>query len=183
MDANENIYDKCIRKTLTCPAGLDMKEVVGNHTGKKIGPTYFRGTQPIYGVWATSGITVVGACVMPVGYGIGDHRMFIVDFTMASMTGKDPPRIVRPAARRFNTRIEGCAASYNVILEKDIRKHKLLEKLGEAHAEAHDKPVLNARVNKIDDDSAQYTRHAEKKCRKIKSGRIVFSPEASKWIR
>ena len=99
------------------------------------------------------------------------------------MAGKDPLRIVRPAARRLNTRIDGCAASYNAILEKDIRKHKLLEKLGEAHAEAHDKPVLNARVNKIDDDSAQYMRHAEMKCRKIKSGRIVFSPEASKWIR
>ena len=40
MDANENIYDKCIGKTLMCPTGLDMKEVVGNQTGKKIEPTY-----------------------------------------------------------------------------------------------------------------------------------------------
>lgn len=26
-------------------------------------------------------------------------------------------------------------------------------------------------------------KHAEKKCRKIKAGRIPFSPEAAKWIR
>jgi hypothetical protein len=34
----------------------------------------------------------------------------------------------------------------------------------------------------IDEESKQYKQHAEKKCRKIKSGRIPFSPEASVWI-
>jgi len=64
MDANENIYDKIIGKTLTSATGLDMREVVGNHTGKKMGPIYFRGTQPIDSVWTISGITVVGASLL-----------------------------------------------------------------------------------------------------------------------
>ncbi len=45
MDANENIYSKSIGKTLTRHEGLNMQEVVGEFTGKKIGPTFFGGKQ------------------------------------------------------------------------------------------------------------------------------------------
>jgi hypothetical protein len=62
---------------LTDRNDLGMKEVVGSFTGKKIGATFFRGSKPIDGVWATLDVDVVSACVMPVGYGIGDHRMLI----------------------------------------------------------------------------------------------------------
>ena len=55
---------------------------------------------------------------MPVGFEIGNHRMFIVDVTLSSMVGNYPPRIVRPTSQRLNTRIEGCAETYAVILEK-----------------------------------------------------------------
>ena len=50
-----------------------MSEVVGGFTCQKVGATYFRGSTPIDGVWVTSDVTVVGSCVMPVGYGVGDH--------------------------------------------------------------------------------------------------------------
>jgi hypothetical protein len=39
-----------------------------------------------------------------------------------------------------------------------------------------------AKLNKLDQEGEQYMKHAEKKCRQIKSGRIPFSPEASLWI-
>jgi len=92
LDANQNIYSKVIGKELTNLNGLISSEVFGSFTGKMFGATNFnfRGSQPIDGVWATSGLTVVGACVMPVGFGVGDHRMFIVDFAMSSMMGNDP---------------------------------------------------------------------------------------------
>ena len=80
MDANENIYKKSIGKTLMKEDGLGMKEVVGSFTGKQVGTTFFRGSTPIDGVWATPDIVVTGACIMPVGYGIGDHCLFVVDF-------------------------------------------------------------------------------------------------------
>jgi hypothetical protein len=91
MDANKNIYRKAIRQSLTSVEGLNMQEVVGEFTGKKIGPTFFRGTKPIDGVWATSNLVVTHACVMPTGFGVGDHRMFIIDFQESSMVGAPPP--------------------------------------------------------------------------------------------
>ena len=78
LDANENIYTQALGKMLTDPEGLGMIEAVGGYTGKKIGPTYFRGQLPIDGIWTTSDVTVANACIMPAGYGIGDHSHFLV---------------------------------------------------------------------------------------------------------
>ena len=50
LDANENIYKQALGKLLTDPEGLGMIEAVGRYTGKKIGPTYFRGQLPIDGI-------------------------------------------------------------------------------------------------------------------------------------
>jgi hypothetical protein len=73
LDANEDIYKKSLGKSLTSQEGLNMSEVVGEFTGKKVGPTFYRGSKPIDGIWATRDIVITHACVMPVGYGVGDH--------------------------------------------------------------------------------------------------------------
>ncbi len=75
LDANEDIYKKEIRKALTDPGMLGMKEVVGAYTGKKIGPMFFWGQLPIDGIWATSYVTISNACIMPGGYRIEDHHL------------------------------------------------------------------------------------------------------------
>ncbi len=50
---------------------------------------YFQGSMPIDAIWATSDVTVTNACVMPVGYGIEDRCLFVVDFatTLLVRTG------------------------------------------------------------------------------------------------
>ena len=50
------------------------------------------------GVWATLDITIANACIMPVGYGTGDHRMFIIDIMVSDLIGYNPPKIARPLA-------------------------------------------------------------------------------------
>ncbi|KAL3806180.1 hypothetical protein ACHAXA_008049 [Cyclostephanos tholiformis] len=80
LDANENIYRGELGRQLTEMDGLGMKEVVGDFTARQLGATYFRGSEPIDGIWATGNITVTNACMMPVGFGVGDHRLFVVDF-------------------------------------------------------------------------------------------------------
>ena len=45
------------------------------------------------GVWVTSDVVIIGACVMPAGYGIGDHRLFVLDFLTSSLIGHDPPKV------------------------------------------------------------------------------------------
>ncbi len=92
--ANEAAYRKLIGKALTLIDGLAMQEVVGKFTGRSIGPTYFGGSRPIDAVWATSDVQVAGACIMPTGYGVEDHRLFVVDFVASSLIGLAPKKIV-----------------------------------------------------------------------------------------
>jgi hypothetical protein len=75
------------------------------------------GSAPIDAVWATSDVAVVHACVMPVGYRVGDHCLFVVDFVTALLVGTGcSQQIVRPALCCLNTRIAGCALRYNKVL-------------------------------------------------------------------
>ena len=85
------------------------------------------GSELIDAIWATSDLKVAHACIMPVGYGVGDHCLFVVDFSTASMIGTCPPKIVCPALCRLNTKIPGCALRYNQVLRKNILRHQLLE--------------------------------------------------------
>ena len=92
MDANDHIYKGNIGTTLTDINGLAMKEVVLTATGKALGATYFRGSTPIGGIWATSNIGIANACVMPAGYGVVDHRLFVVDLIISALSGNNTPK-------------------------------------------------------------------------------------------
>jgi hypothetical protein len=52
----------------------------------------------------------------------------------------------------------------------------------EAASSGNSKDVLAMTLNKLDQEGEAYMKHAEKKCRRLKSGWIPFSLEASIWI-
>jgi hypothetical protein len=87
LDANENIHKGELGRELTDLHGLGMKDVVGEFSARKLGATYFQGSVPIDTKWATSDVTVANACVMPVGYGVGDNCLFVVDFATTLLVG------------------------------------------------------------------------------------------------
>jgi hypothetical protein len=182
LDANKHIYKKSIGKALTDIKGLAMKEVVGEFTRTPIGSTFFRGSKPINGVWATSDIAVCNAAIMPAGYGIRDHQLFVIDFSTMDIIGKSPPKIVRPMSRCLHTKIPCVAAEYARISENKILKHRLIERTGTAHTNSRSRRKAAKCLNQLDDEFGDYMHHADKKCQKIKSGRIPFLPEASLWI-
>jgi hypothetical protein len=183
LDANENIYRGDLGQRLTDRDGLGMKEVVGEFTAIQLGATYFRGSEPIDGIWATGDITVTNACVMPVGFGVGDHCLFVIDFATTTLVGSATSTIVRPALCRLNTKIHNCAERYNNHLRRNILRHRLLERLVTAATSNDSQSDIAQKLNKLDQEGEAYMKHAEKKCRRLKSGRIPFSPEASLWIR
>jgi hypothetical protein len=184
MDANKNIYKKSIGKTLTDPSGLAMREVLGDFTGTPLGATYFRGSSPIDAVWATPDIQVVGACVMPCGFGIGDHRLFVIDFKTESLViGAKPPRVILAGARRLNTKLPKVAERYVDILENDFRVHQIPQRIREAAASSAHKSVVKERTDAIDAEKGQCMKGAKKRCHHIKSGPIPFLDKSAVWIR
>jgi exonuclease III len=183
LDANEDVYKDIIGRTLTDHDGLDLVESVHHSTGEKLGATHFRGSRPIDAVWTSKDVTVASACAMPIGYGVGDHRLFVVDLVKESLVGEQPQAIVRPGARRLNSKIPQCLKRYNGKLKVLLNKHRLGHKLEECMDLSLDKPVVKEKMDKVDVVATECMIHAEKKCRKLKCGSIPFSPEASLWIK
>ena len=61
--------------------------------------------------------------------------------------------------------------------------HKMVDKVRRVLGQVQSKEMLKVKLDALDAEMKQYMIVAEKKYRKVKSGRIPFSPEASKWIR
>ncbi len=119
-------------------------------------------------MWVSSNLEISNACMMPFGYGIGDHCTFILDIPIESLVGVDPVKIVRPAGRSLNSRLPGCSQSYINSLEGNITRHRLLKRLFEAHTGNNSEEERVRRVIIINEEGKAYMRRAEKICRKIK---------------
>ena len=100
----------------------------------------------------------------------------------SSPVGVHPPKNVRLQERRLDTRQVATAEQYLEKNEENIVRHRLIERLGEAHETTTCPVLLQEKVDTIDEESKQYMLHAEPKCQRIKSGRISFSPDSSIWI-
>jgi hypothetical protein len=142
MDVNEHIYKISIGKGLTNPEGLAMKEMVGEFTQWQIGSTHFHGSKPINGVLATSDNSICNAVVMPFNYGVGDHRLFVIDMAIKDLVGEAPPKVIWPASRRLNTKLPGVANAYADTLKEQIIRHKLIKLTGEAYKKSKSKRSL-----------------------------------------
>jgi hypothetical protein len=147
LDANEHIYKKSIGKALTDRERLAMKEVVGEFMQKQIRTTYFRGSKPIDGVWDTLDVMVCNAAIMPARFGVGNHGLFVIDFVTKDLVKEAPSKVVWPASRRLNTKLPGVPEAYCNMLEKEIIKHRLIERTGEAYKRSRSKKDLRNRLN------------------------------------
>ena len=68
-------------------------------------------------------------------------------------------------------------------LEQLTEAHRLNSRLITVASSGLNKDLVCWNINKIDKECKDYMRRAERMCRRIKNGRIPFSPEASIWIR
>jgi hypothetical protein len=178
MDANKDIYRKSIGKSLTERDGLNMVEVVGEFTGKQLGPTFFRGSKPIDRIWATPDITVTHACVMSAGFGVGDHRLFVINFQEASLVGEARQWIARFTSRRLNTKASnGATQKYLRHLEANLERHKLIKWLGRLHTTCKSKWAFQRGLNKLDTQSTRTS------CSMQKRSVVGLSRDASPFCR
>ena len=87
---------------------------------------------------------------MPVGYGVGDHRMFVIDFLTYSLIGCNPPQIDRAAARRLNTMIPGAEAKYVHRLETLMERNKTVDKVQRLLHKVQTKAELKMGLDALD---------------------------------
>jgi hypothetical protein len=63
MDPNKHTYNGPLGRALADTSGLALKEAVLQHTGKRTGAPFFRGSKPIDGLWVSKKIEIANVCV------------------------------------------------------------------------------------------------------------------------
>jgi hypothetical protein len=176
MYHNEHVYDGVLGKALSNREGLNLSKVILKHTGLRTGMTFFWGSRPINGLWASGNIDISNACVMPFGYGAGYHHAFIFDIPLESLVGENPVKIVRPASCWLNSCLPGCSNEYVRSLETNIIHHRLLECLHNAHTGNYMPEERARKVIIINEEGKAYMRHAEKSVKKLNLAGFCSSP-------
>jgi hypothetical protein len=69
------------------------------------------GSKPIDDIWGTADVENSKACIMPVSYGIGNHRMLIVDIVQSSLIGEVPFQVHWLVLHQLNTKTPGGSAA------------------------------------------------------------------------
>jgi hypothetical protein len=173
MDHNEHMITGALGRALADKDRLDLWEAIIQHTGTSPGATFFRGSNLNNCLWVSSNLDISNSCIMPFGYGIGNHCAFILDIPI------NPVKIVQPAGRCLNCCHLGCSKAYIDSLKSNIVRHWLLEKLHELHTRVYSDTERAQQVIIIDKEGKAYMQQAEKIFRKIKCCHIPFSPEAA----
>ena len=67
-------------------------------------------------------------------YGLGDHRVFVLELTADSLFGGDFPAIAIPTSRSLNCKISRVRKQYCKVLKALSEQHKMQEKLQKLEA-------------------------------------------------
>jgi len=183
-DFNENVYDSRIGRRLAQP-DLYMKEQCLLKTGERLPNTFITGTRPIDGVFATSGIEILYAGLLPKYGGVGDHRAFILDFTTASVLGTSFPRVLPHQGRKLNCYCERIRDNYNKVLDQLADRHEMYRKMNDLTrlADLISAAEFQTKINRWDDELTDYMKAAEERCHKYKQNHVEWSPEFGVWKR
>ena len=103
-DFNENVYTGQIAKRLVHP-DLNFNEQCLGCTGMHIPPAFRDGVMPINAMYAMARIECVNVHILSRKGGIGDHRCFIIDFSLPSVIGTRFQNSVRCTVRRFHCKL------------------------------------------------------------------------------
>ena len=106
-----------------------MQEAVHATVAGKGPNTYFRGSDPIDGIWTTPEIEVTSAAYLPFDPELGDHRPVIANISKRSLVGDNGPRVQRVTCRRLNSKVERIRQEYIDRLEEQMRNHNILDRL------------------------------------------------------
>ncbi len=182
-DFNENVYTGRIAKRLV-QADLNFSKQCLGCTGTHIPPTFRDGVMPINAVYATAGIECVNAYILPHKGGIGDHRCFIINFSLLSVIGTRFQNIVRCATWRLHCKSTWLVQTYNRKLDLLCSRHKMYERIYfiYSHMNYLSDEDFACMMKNWDSELTQYKLHSESNCTKFKSCNIEWSLEIGFWL-
>jgi hypothetical protein len=186
-DFNEDIYKDKLGRALLGD-DIQMCEQYHRLCGEKAPFSHISGKRPIMGVFSSPGIDCTAALVCAHKIGVGDHRMHVFDFSSKSLLGIESPVAKRPSGRNLHCSIERQRVNYNRVLIQLTKRHRMFKKANILHDAAQNilpfSPAeFQLMYNNWDKEMIELMLAAEKRCRKIKTDTIAWSPVIGEWTR
>ena len=97
----------------------------------------------------------------------GDHKTVIIEISTRATIGQFQSNIVRPSTRHLTTKQPVTMDSYNVIVEEQFKRHRIVKRLEALPRSAKHRHRIGF--------------HAEPKCRKLLKPNMEFSPTIQYW--
>jgi hypothetical protein len=175
MDANTDVTKG---KLVTALQDIGLSELITNRHGSAAPATYQRGSVPIDGVFVSSSLL---QCQCGYTQGVSDHLSLWVDIPYTVALGHEPFKYAKLGARRLTCQDPRVVARYNEILAKHCEENKVFERAAFLASESTT-PIAAAQAKEwedIDRIMIAAMEIAEKGCRKIRAGKISWTPELS----
>ena len=165
-------------------ANLGMSNLMSQkHPNLEQPNTFNEGTKTIDAIFVSSDLKVDRCGMLDFDEGIpSDHRPLWLDISLKELFDKSQPSNPISNSRRLNLQDPRTVSKYKTTLQKYLRKHKVKEKVI-ALKNTVTIPMSQEHIiqfEKLDTIRLEGIRHAEKKCRKLKMGKVPWSPELSK---
>jgi hypothetical protein len=183
MDGNSDMRNSDLSTNLT---SINLREVILEKHGLNGPATYRRNVNntPIDGIWASPSVNIErgGYFQYDEVFANTDHRCIWIDISYITAFGHNMPPIIRPKARRLHNKDPRIVNNFIRCYKKFINKHNLLEK-SSLLLEKTKYPASNnlqEEYEALDKLRCEGVSSAEKRCRKLRTGQVSFSPEIQK---
>ena len=124
LDGNEDMRNGQLARMIRHQV-LDMKDAVKSRSNIEGLATFVRGSRQIDGAWVTPDVEISAACFLPFYFGVGYHRVILLDIPLHSLIGGTIYKISRPNARRLQCNRHEVQQKYNNDLEIYWVKHRI----------------------------------------------------------
>jgi hypothetical protein len=184
IDANQDVYRGKLAMRLALP-DIQLTCLMEPALSGPVPNSHFRGTGKISTIFGSPGLVEGHAMCYLHWYGVGDHRVFLLEISAASLFGGDYPKIARPSSRLLTCKITRIRRKYCTSLSKLVERHNMHTKLTLIEEQSNlVSCIVNQRGHdKWDKELGEFMRHSEKICTKFKSCAIEYSPTVGQWLK
>ena len=150
--------------------------------------TYKHGSTIIDGIWATDNIELVQGGYEDLLSPSGDHCWIWADLSIDSILGNKLDPFTKPITRKVNCKVPRVKEKFQQVLEQEYTRHRLHERL-ESYIEKYTAEYAKTGIlteemkyeyDKLHQLSENSIKHADKNCKKARTGAVPFSPTTKK---
>ena len=176
-DFNENVMNAKMRQL---SEALGLEEVLSSRFGRV--PTWQQGTAPIDGIYISSTINVQCAEYSEFGLFDSDHRCLWIEVPMANLYGFKISRIAPAITRKLQCDRPAVQQKWIRLYKDKLQQCKVFERIFSLESNINGKltPAQEEEYESILILRHLCMLHADKKCRKLHTGGIPFSPTIQK---